>query len=98
MKPERWGTCLAVLVVAFALNAGAQTLDVKEDDRPAPVDWGYGLGVQPDKNRKAIQEMMAASAATAPAGGAEHRPWVSSAHRSRGRSLAFTLSSCRMGA
>ena len=68
MKPERWGTCLAVLVVAFALNAGARTLDVKEDDRPAPVDWGYGLGVQPDKNRKAIPEMMAAPA-TAPAGG-----------------------------
>jgi hypothetical protein len=68
MKLERWGTCLAVLVVAFALNARAQTLDVKEDDRPAPVDWGYGLGVQPDKNRKAIPEMMAAPA-NAPAGG-----------------------------
>jgi outer membrane protein assembly factor BamB len=59
----RGSACLAVLVVAFALNAKAQTLDVKEDDRPAPVDWGYGPGVRPDKNRKAVQEMMAAPAA-----------------------------------
>ena len=72
MKLKRWGTCLAVLVVAFALNARAQTLDVKEDDRPAPVDWGYGRGVRPDKNRKAVQEMMATpSAAAAPVAAAD---------------------------
>ena len=72
MKLQRWGTCLAVLVVAFALNARAQTLDVKEDDRAAPVDWGYGRGVRPDKNRKAVPEMMATpSGAAAPVAAAD---------------------------
>jgi hypothetical protein len=70
------GSCLAVLVIAFALNARAQTLDdaappiIKEDDRPAPVDWGYGPGVRPNNDMRAVQEMMAAPAA-APVGGAD---------------------------
>jgi hypothetical protein len=69
------GSCLAVLVIAFALNARAQTLDdaappiIKEDDRPAPVDWGYGPGVRPNNAMPAAREMMAAPAA-APVGGA----------------------------
>ena len=43
----------------------------KERDRHAPVDWGYGLGVRPDKNRNAVPEMMTApGAAAAPVGGA----------------------------
>src|SRR5512132_4744886 len=72
IKLERWGTCLAVMVVAFSLNDMAQTLDVKEDDRPAPVDWGYGRGVRPDKNRTALPEMMAMpGAATAPVAAAD---------------------------
>jgi hypothetical protein len=74
MKWNRWGSCLAVLVIAFAPNAGAQTSDdvvvPKEDDRPAPVDWGYGPGVLPNNDMRAVQEMMAAPAA-APVGGAD---------------------------
>ena len=49
MKSNRCGSCLAVLVLAFAMNAAAQTVnDVtvpKEDDRRAPVDYGFGPGV-----------------------------------------------------
>jgi hypothetical protein len=67
--------------VALALNARAQTLNdaalpmiINETDRSAPVDWGYGPGVRPDKNRKAVQQMMAAPVAVpAPVGGADAR-------------------------
>ena len=68
------GWCLAVLVVAVAMNARAQALDdatpppIEEDDRPAPVDWGYGPGVPPNNDMRAAQEMIAAPAA-APVGG-----------------------------
>ena len=77
MRGMRYATCLAVLVVAFALNARAQTANeatrptIKEDDRRAPVDRGSGPGVRPDKNRNAVPEMMTApGAAAAPMGGA----------------------------
>jgi hypothetical protein len=74
MRGNRWGSCLAVLVIAFALNAGAQTSDdvvlPKEDDRRALVDYGLGPGVRPNSNIRAVQEMMAAPAA-APVGGAD---------------------------
>ena len=74
----RYGSCVAVLVLAFAMNVRAQTPgeaappSIKEDDRPAPVDYGFGPGVRSDRNRKAVQEMMAApSAAAAPVAGAD---------------------------
>lgn len=63
-------SCLAVLIIAFAVNARAQSLDdaappiIKEDDRPAPVDWGYGPGVRPYNAVPAAREMMTAPAAT----------------------------------
>jgi hypothetical protein len=55
------------------MNAEAQTLGeaapptIKEDDRPAPIDWGFGSGVRPE-NRKAVQQMMMAAPAAAPVG------------------------------
>ena len=76
MNWRRCGSCLAVLVAAFAMNAQAQTLGeaapprIKEDDRPAPVDYGFGPGVRPEKNRQAVPEMMAAPGA-APVGSAD---------------------------
>ena len=76
MKWKRSGSCLAVLGIVFAMNARAQTLDdaapptIKEDDRRAPVDRGYGPGVLPNNDIRAVQEMMAAPAA-APVGGAD---------------------------
>src|SRR5512132_4550298 len=79
MNRFRYGSCLAVLIIAFVMNTQAQTLDdpappsIREDDRPAPLDYGFGpgVGVRPDRNRKAVQEMMAApSAAAAPVAGA----------------------------
>ena len=66
--------CLAVLVVAYVLNARAQTLGeaaqplIKEEDRPAPVDYGFGPVV---KNRKALQQMMMPAPAAAPVGSAD---------------------------
>src|SRR5512132_792021 len=78
MNRFRYGSCLAVLIIAFVMNTQAQTLDdpappsIREDDRPAPLDYGFGpgVGVRPDRNRKAVQEMMAApSAAAAPVEG-----------------------------
>ena len=49
------------------MNAAAQTVnDVtvpKEDDRRAPVDYGFGPGVRPDNNMRAVPEMMVAPAA-----------------------------------
>jgi hypothetical protein len=78
MKRMRCGSCLPVLGVAFAMSAHAQALgdaappSIKEDDRPAPLDYGFGPGVRPDENRQAVQEMMAApSAAAAPVAGAD---------------------------
>ena len=77
MKRMCYRSCLAVLVVAFALNARAQTLgeaalpSIKENDRPAPVDYGFGPGVRPEKNRQAVQEMMMAAPAAAPVGNAD---------------------------
>ena len=77
MKRMCYRSCLAVLVVAFAMNAQAQTLDeaapptIKEDDRPAPVDYGFGPGVRPEKNRQAVQEMMMAAPGAAPVGSAD---------------------------
>ena len=76
MNVMRHATCLAVLVVAFTLNARAQTVNdaalptiKKERDRRAPLDWGYGPGVRPDKNKNAVPEMMTApGAAAAPMG------------------------------
>jgi hypothetical protein len=75
MKWKRCGSCLAVLGMVLAMNARAQSSDetpvptIKEDDRPAPVDWGFGPGVRPkDTAVRAVQEMMAAPAA-APGGG-----------------------------
>jgi Galactose oxidase-like, Early set domain len=62
----------------LAVNARAQTLDdaappiANEDDRPAPVDWGYGPGVRPNNARPAAREMMAGPAA-APGAGADAR-------------------------
>jgi Domain of unknown function (DUF1929)/Glyoxal oxidase N-terminus len=76
MKRMCYRSCLTVLVVAFAMSARAQTLgdaalpSIKEDDRPAPVDYGFGPGVRPEQNRQAVQEMMAAPAA-APVGNAD---------------------------
>ena len=53
------------------MNAAAQTVnDVtvpKEDDRRAPVDYGFGPGVRPDKSMRAAPEMMVVPAA-APVG------------------------------
>ena len=51
---------------------------IKEDDRPAPVDWGYGPGVRPSSDMGAAQGMMAApaaapGAAAAPVGGPSAR-------------------------
>ncbi len=73
MKGIGCGSCLAVLAMAFAMNVQAQTSgeaappSIKEDDRPAPVDYGFGPGVPLDKNRRAVQEMMAvARAASTP--------------------------------
>jgi Glyoxal oxidase N-terminus len=76
MKRMRCGSYVAVLVVAFAINARAQTLNVaamppiNEDDRPAPVDYGFGPGVMPSDDMRAAQEMATVSAA-APVGGAD---------------------------
>src|SRR5512132_385362 len=79
MKWKRCGSCLAVLGMALAMSARAQSSDetpvptIKEDDRPAPVDWGFGPGVRPkDTAVRAVQEMMAAPAA-APGGGPDAR-------------------------
>jgi Galactose oxidase-like, Early set domain len=79
MNITRHATCLVVLTVASAFHARAQISNdpvlpeiINEQDRPAPVDWGYGPRVRPDKNRKAVQQMMAApGASTAPVGGAD---------------------------
>ena len=75
---NRCRSCLAVLGIMFTMNAEAQTSGdaapppIKEDDRAAPVDYGFGPGVRPNNNIRAVQEMMAApSAAAAPAGGAD---------------------------
>jgi hypothetical protein len=65
MKRIRCGTFLVVLVVAFAMNARAQTSNgaaaptIKEDDRPAPVDYGFGPRVVPNDNMRAAQEARA---------------------------------------
>ena len=77
MKRRCYTLCLAVLVVAYVLNARAQTLGeaaqplIKEEDRPAPVDYGFGPVVRPEKNRQAVQEMMMAVPAAAPVGSAD---------------------------
>jgi galactose oxidase-like protein/glyoxal oxidase-like protein len=77
MDGIRCRSCAALLIMAFAVDAQAQELSeatppsIREDDRPAPVDYGPGPGVRPDRNRQAVQEMMAApSAAAVPVAGA----------------------------
>jgi hypothetical protein len=61
----------------FAVNARAQVSDdvipppTKEDDRLAPVDWGYGLGVRQSPNMRAVREMMTGPAAAPAVGAAE---------------------------
>jgi hypothetical protein len=77
MHWKRCGSCLAVVGMIFAMDArasdGAAAPTIKEDDRPAPVDWGFGPGVRPkDTAVQAVQEMMAVPAA-APVGGADAR-------------------------
>ena len=48
MKKNRHRSGLTILAMMIAMNAEAQTLgdaappSIKEDDRHAPVDWGYG--------------------------------------------------------
>jgi hypothetical protein len=102
MKRIRCGFCLVVTVVACAMNAEGQTLGdaapppIKEDDTPAPVDYGFGPGVVPNNNIQAMQEMTAAPDASVV--GADARPRASSAHRSCGRSSRFTSSFYRTGA
>ena len=78
MKRILCGFCLVVTVVACAMNAEAQTLGDaepppnKEDDRPAPVDYGFGPGVGRNNDIRAVQKMMAApNAAAAPVAGAD---------------------------
>jgi hypothetical protein len=75
MKRMCHRSCLTVLVVAFAMNARAQTVDdvvlPMEDDRPAPVDYGFGPAVPLNDDRRAVQEMMMAAPAAAPVNGAD---------------------------
>jgi hypothetical protein len=73
MKRKRCGSCLALVAMAFAWNARAQTSEnapppVNENDRPAPVDYGYGPGVRRNSAVRAVSEMAAAPAG-APVGG-----------------------------
>ena len=92
----------AVLGMVLAMNARAQSSGetaaptIREDDRPAPVDWGFGPGVRPkDTALRAVQEMTAPAAA--PGAGRTRGSRVSSRHRSRGRSSRCTPCCCRTG-
>ena len=69
MKRVRCKPCLIFVVLAFAMNAQAQTW-IKEDDRPAPLDYGFGPG-PPEKNRQPMQEMMMGAPGAAPVGSAD---------------------------
>lgn len=58
MNGLRYGLLLAILVLGCVSTARAQTDEelqipqMKETDRAAPIDWGFGPGVKPSQAAK----------------------------------------------